>query len=286
MYNGGRYLAQALESLLNQTFTDFELVISDNASTDETQRICEQFAARDSRVRYFRTSHNRGAAWNFVRVVQLATAPYFKWASHDDFCAPTFLERCVEVLDGDPGVVLCYSSSVVVDEEGRVRGPYQNQCKPTMDDPYARFREVVYRLRLCHMQFGVMRSEVLRQTRLIEGYGGSDYVLLGDLALRGRFVELPDRLFFRRIHPQMSSAANPSHEALANWFNPTATGKPVLVKGRRFIRMLGVIRRAPVRRSIKLRCYALALRWGVRRRHQIGRELLAGLGHLRLKLRQ
>src|SRR5581483_7973034 len=113
VYNGENYLAQAIECLLAQTFSDIELIISDNASTDGTEAIARDFAARDRRVRYVRQPLNRGAGWNFSETFRLAQGEYFKWAAHDDLCAPTFIERCVKVLDVDRELVLCFSRSAV-----------------------------------------------------------------------------------------------------------------------------------------------------------------------------
>ena len=106
VYNGQNYLVETLESLLAQTYTDFELVISDNASTDRTEAICRQYAAGDARIRYYRNDENIGASANYNRAFELGRGEYFKWAAHDDLLAPTYLERCVEVLDANPDVVL------------------------------------------------------------------------------------------------------------------------------------------------------------------------------------
>jgi glycosyltransferase involved in cell wall biosynthesis len=98
VHNGERYVSQAIDSLLGQTFTDFTLIVSDNGSTDATEEICRAYARRDARIRYHRSDENRGAAWNFNRVFELADSPYFKWAAYDDLCAPHFVERCIEFL--------------------------------------------------------------------------------------------------------------------------------------------------------------------------------------------
>src|ERR1043165_2318071 len=108
VYNGERFLRQAVESILGQTFRDFELIISDNGSTDATQQLCEEFAAADSRVRYIRHDKNRGAIFNWAHVVDAARAPYFKWASANDISAPRLLELCVQCLDTQPAVVVAY----------------------------------------------------------------------------------------------------------------------------------------------------------------------------------
>src|SRR5687767_6137887 len=98
VYNGERYLREAIGSILSQDFTDFELIISDNASTDGTAAICAFYAARDARIRYHRSETNLGAAPNHRRVFELARAPFFKWAAHDDSGSPQLLERCVQTM--------------------------------------------------------------------------------------------------------------------------------------------------------------------------------------------
>ena len=104
VYNGAAYLAQLFDCLRGQTLTDYEAIISDNASTDATEQICRRVAAADPRFRYQRNARNIGAAPNFNRVFEQATGQYFKWTAHDDLLAPTYLERCVAVLDDDPSV--------------------------------------------------------------------------------------------------------------------------------------------------------------------------------------
>ena len=84
VYNGERFLAKAIASLLIQEFEDFELIISDNGSNDKTEAICRDAAARDSRVRYLRSNENRGATWNFRRVLEAASGEFFKYAAYDD----------------------------------------------------------------------------------------------------------------------------------------------------------------------------------------------------------
>jgi glycosyltransferase involved in cell wall biosynthesis len=119
VFNGESFLAETLDSLLNQTFSDFEVVISDNASTDRTEEICRAYTARDPRVRYCREVVNRGAAWNHNRVFELARGEYFKWNSADDLCAPEFLARCVAALDRDSAAVTAVSETVEIDERGK-----------------------------------------------------------------------------------------------------------------------------------------------------------------------
>ena len=229
VYNGQRFLAQAVSSLLAQTYADFELVICDNASTDDTEAICRRFAAADPRVRYHRNETNLGAAPNFNRAFALSTGRYFKWAAHDDVYAPTYLARCVEVLDNDPTVVLCHSGAVIIDEEGRELRPangsrtgapagktpgnglrwedlYEMPRRLDLPRPADRFRNVLLATRRCFEIFGLVRSEALARTALHESFYGSDKVILLALSLMGRMVEIPEPLFFRRHHAGTSGS--------------------------------------------------------------------------------
>lgn len=163
VYNGQDYLSQALDALLAQTYSDFELVISDNASMDDTEEICRQYAARDGRIRYHRSEENLGAAPNFNRAFELSRAEYFKWAAHDDLCGPEYLERTVAVLDGDASVVLCHVGTTETDESGTV-------VRTLAPKPQMGSRHVHERLYDCicvpHPQvmvFGLIRANVLPQ---------------------------------------------------------------------------------------------------------------------------
>ena len=118
VYNGQHYLRQAIESIVNQTYRNFEVIICDNASTDDTPAICAEYAAREPRIRYHRQPQNIGATANFNRTFELASGPYFKWAAHDDVLEPTYLEKCVAVLEQTPDAVLCQSLVKMVTDQG------------------------------------------------------------------------------------------------------------------------------------------------------------------------
>jgi glycosyltransferase involved in cell wall biosynthesis len=262
VYDGEAFLADALDSLLGQTFSDFRLLISDNASTDGTEDICRAFARRDSRVLYERAERNRGVAWNFNHVARRADTEYFKWATHDDRCAPTFVERCIEVLDRDPRVVLCYTKSHIIDAQGRVIAEYRNRIDATGPTPYERFRDVLRKLSLCHLQFGILRTGVLSDSGLHGAYPTSDRVLLAELALRGTFHEIDAPLFLRRDHPARPARASRSRTDLAGFFAPGRSGGLLSLRSRRFIHHLGTIARAPIGLEQKVRCAS----WLVERR--------------------
>src|SRR4051794_2178436 len=116
VYNGEQYLVSTLESIIAQSFTNFELIISDNGSTDATPEICQRFAMHDPRIRYFRNPNNLGSAKNYVRVFELARGKYFKWNGHDDPLAPDLLERCVSILEQDETIVLAFGKMHGIDE--------------------------------------------------------------------------------------------------------------------------------------------------------------------------
>jgi glycosyltransferase involved in cell wall biosynthesis len=254
VYNGEEFLAQAFESLLGQTFSDFRLLVSDNASTDGTEDICRSYARRDPRIVYERAAENRGAAWNFNHVVHLADTEYFKWAAHDDRCAPEFLTRCIDVLDHDPRVVLCYTKSHIIDRQGNVIAEYRNRIDASAATPYVRFRNVLTHLVLCHMQFGVLRLAVLRRTGLHGAYPTSDRVLLAELALHGAFHEIDAPLFFRRDHPGRIARASRDGAELAASFDPKRSGGILSLRSMRFVHHVGTIARAPIPLEQKLRC--------------------------------
>jgi glycosyltransferase involved in cell wall biosynthesis len=269
VFNGEDYLAEALDSILAQIYSDFELIISDNASTDRTQEICRAYAAKDPRIRYYRNEQNLGAAKNYNRVFDLSSGEYFKWVAHDDLCAPEFLERCIEVLDHEPTVVLCYPRTDLIDARGEIQGKYADGLNLRSPKPHERFRQFFDTQGLCHAVCGVIRASVLKKTPLIGDYVASDRVLLGELVLHGEFCELPEYFFYRRIHPQISTKANVTENEISAWFDPRKGNKVLLPRWRRFFEYLRVIKRAPLSWSERVRCYVqlghfvlLPKRWG------------------------
>src|SRR3569833_3827425 len=143
VYNGERFLAETLDSLLAQTWTDYELIISDNGSTDGTPAICEHYASLDKRIRYYRSPTNRGAGWNIRRGDSLATGKYFKWAACDDLYEPTFLQACVEALEGIEGYVLAHAKTRVIDAEGKLVENYEWPMRTDSPDAVTRIREML-----------------------------------------------------------------------------------------------------------------------------------------------
>jgi glycosyltransferase involved in cell wall biosynthesis len=273
VFNGEAFLEPAIASILSQTYEDFELLISDNASTDGTEAICAKYAAKDKRIRYYRNAKNIGAVKNFNRVFELSSGKYFKWVAHDDLLAPGFLQRCVQVLDEDPTVVLCYSKARIVDEFGQVIGTYDvNLNNISSGEPHKRFRDLVLINHWCLEVFGLIRSSVLRMTPLISSHIGSDRNLLAELSLLGRFCQIPEYLFSSRDHARRSIKAIPLHLRGA-WFDPENGRHFVLPRWRLVYEYLRSVRRVPLDPYERTRCYLLFPAWLWRYWKSLGKDL-------------
>jgi glycosyltransferase involved in cell wall biosynthesis len=235
VHNGANFVGAAIESILAQTWGDFDLFISDNASTDATEEICRAHACKDPRVHYVRQARNLGAAGNHNALLGMGDSPYFKWASHDDLLASGFLAACVGALDRDPATVLASPSSTLigsagtplpcsperdglVDESG-VRWPLLPENNPNLasDDPVLRFEAVMITMVMCVEIYGLIRRSALRHMTM-GAFAGADKVLLAQLSLLGRFWLGEETLFFRRCHPQQFSASV-SGQYRAQWFS-------------------------------------------------------------------
>lgn len=263
VYNGESYLAEAIESILAQTFTDFELIISDNASTDHTSEICQRYAACDPRIRYQRNAVNIGGANNENLTFRLARGQYFRWAAHDDICGAELLANCVAVLDANPDIVLCSTIIVKIDESGYPTGLLERN-KATAAEPHRRLRELASMDHWCEESYGLIRTAVLQKTQLQLNYTDSDRTLLSELSLYGRFYQVPKKLFFKRIHATMSTAIYPKWRARMAWFNPTFTLAENITCPHwlQFFHYLAVIKRAPLTPTERARCYQYILgRW-------------------------
>ena len=262
VYNGERYLAVALDALQAQTFTDFELIISDNASTDGTPAICSQYAAGDERIRYSRNSTNIGGAPNFRRVFHLARGEYFMWAMHDDLYAPTFLARAVEALDRDPTVVLCCARTRVIAADGSaIRDDTTPPLRVASPRAHERFGDLVRWDYNCYEVLGLIRASVLRQTPLMASFIASDRALRAELGLRGRFYEIPEVLFYNRDHAERSTRVLEQHHLRGAWFDPRLAGKRVLPHWRILAEYVRCVWRVPLRHSDRWRCCWELTRW-------------------------
>jgi glycosyltransferase involved in cell wall biosynthesis len=275
-FNGEAYVASALRSLLDQSLANIEIIVCDNASTDATEEIVRQIAADDQRVRYIRSARNIGASANHNLTFDHARSAYFHWHGHDDLCAPTYLEKCVAVLDREPDVVLCHSLSCPIDDSGRplrydatlgvmtdvdrtFSVPAPDPSYATDADPVVRFRDALWHSANCQHVMGVMRVDAMRRTRLLSSYYSADRAYLMSMALLGRFVEIPEMLFFKREHMRNSRRLKSAEEKaqFAAPEVPAWMGRLDHVRG--YTEITRGVLRSDLTRAQKMRCLGIAL---------------------------
>ena len=257
VYNGERFVERALLSLTSQTFEDYEILISDNGSTDRTEEICRDYVTDEARIRYTRHARNRGAAWNYNFTVSQASGPFFKWAAHDDECAPTFLARCLEAFaNAGESTVLCYPRTVFIDEQGGVFARFLDNLSLPSDKPQNRLYRLLRVISRCNPVFGLIRTDALNHTKLIGSYVGADKVLLAELSLMGKFCEIPEYLFLRRMHAAISTAAAANERELLAWFDPDKrTWWPTQGTFRLGVAYVGAVARAKLNVAQRRACY-------------------------------
>lgn len=262
VWNGEEHVGTAIASLLAQTLADFELILSDNASTDRTAEICRGFAEDDDRIRYVRHPENFGGPANWNYVASEARGVYFKWASANDFCHPRFLEACEGILRERPDVVLSYARTGIVDEQGNTTGEYEDEPDLAHDDRLERFRRLAMQGWLNNAQQGLIRTEALQRTRLERNYDSGDLPLMGELALAGRWHLIPEVLFFRRMAPDTHMGSLSAEARRTRYYSTSRSGSLHFL--RPFLGRCGVVLRSDLSLPEKARLLtsmATVLRW-------------------------
>jgi glycosyltransferase involved in cell wall biosynthesis len=287
VYNGEKYLPGSIEALLGQTYTDFELIISDNASTDSTPHICQSYAKQDSRIRYIRQPRNIGLSPNHNFVVREARGEMFKWAAADDLYGRDLLRCCVEALDEHPEVVLAHSWNAVIDASGTVTQALEDPLETASSHAPKRLRSFLFGssglfetgdpgehrlirvdnrgiLRACD-DYGVIRMRTLRQIGPLGSYHHSDRIVLVELMLRGPFHMTPDWLYFRRDHPDRVYNVSPSLRARCEILDPIRKNRLLHPTARLVAEYLwgylAAIQRAPISAADKRECYKDLAQW-------------------------
>jgi glycosyltransferase involved in cell wall biosynthesis len=263
VYNGARYLPEALDALLAQTYTDYELVISDNASTDETADVCRAYAARDERIRYVRQPVNIGAVPNHNYLIDQARGKYFKWASHDDLYEPDLLRRCVQVLDEQPEVVLAHSWDAMIGEDGEVLRVTPYVMDTENPRPSVRLHDMLYTPGGNDF-YGVVRTDALRRVGPHGTYYNSDRVFVSALCLQGPFHQVPEVMYYRRDHPGRASHAG-GKRAVAAALAPGRASRlrnPMLRMHVEYVvGFVRAIRRAPLTTAERRACLLEVAKW-------------------------
>ncbi len=204
-YNEERYIVEALDSLLAQTFTDFELIISDNASTDQTYAICQEYARKDSRVVYQRQPENVGARKNIQDLLKGAQSRYFMWAAADDVWDPKFLELLVHALEADPKSASAFVLFVKMDEDGNEISRHLTDYSGS--NAVIRIAKFAYHHDDCCF-YGLFRRDKIVDVQFPVWWGVNEstplntaYPMICYFLTVGNFCIIDDRpLFFKRTH--------------------------------------------------------------------------------------
>jgi glycosyltransferase involved in cell wall biosynthesis len=264
VYNGETYLAESLDALLGQSYEDFELIISDNASTDGTADICRRYAKQDSRIRYIRQARNIGAAPNHNFVFQEASGELFKWASDDDLYARDLLQRCVNALDENPHIVLAHSSTAIIDESGTIMNMLEYPLATASLRAPERFHSMLFANGGDDI-YGVVRASVMRRTALHGSHHHADRTITTEIALHGPFYQVPDWLYFRRDHPERAEQACPTVRTRCVNMDPRRADRlrhpAVRLYGEYILGYVAAIRRAPLPPADRQECYRYLVQW-------------------------
>lgn len=260
VFRGERFIAEAIESVLAQTYTEFELIILDNASDDGTAAICERYAARDGRIAYQRNNATIGVSDNHNRVFRMASGEYFRWLAHDDRMAPECVARCVAALEADPAAGLCYTATRVIDDQDRevVVRPITMKGADSLRAS-DRFAAVLFGDRFMQSVFGVFRSEVFAQTGLLRAFHNSDRVLIGELALIAPILYIGEPLFDNRHHAsRYTSLSRPQDRAAWQQASGFAARCPMWTS---YACHIGTVLRHVSGTAERLRCFGHLARW-------------------------
>jgi glycosyltransferase involved in cell wall biosynthesis len=264
VYNGEKYLAESLDALLGQSYEDFELIISDNASTDETADICRRYEKQDSRVRYYRQPQNVGLAPNHNYVVEQARGELFKWASNDDLYARDLLALCVAALDENPKVVLAHCWTAKVDGSGTIIDVIKYPMTTSSPRAPERFRSILFDSG-GDDDYGVMRIDVLRRTAMKESYHHADHTIIAEMGLHGQFYQVPDWLYFRREHTDRAERACPTMRSRCANMDPRRADRlrhpAARLYGEYVWGYISAIRHAPLSPAERRECYRYLAQW-------------------------
>ena len=225
VYNGAKYIRLALESLMKQTFVDFQLTICDDGSTDGSLEICREFA-KDPRIQVVMNEHRLGGAKNFNRVFDLSRGEYFMWAAQDDLFHSTFIEKCLARLQASPKAVMALYEVALIDEEGKRINAASSVDTTNIGtegmDVVRRLHEVFRRTGWWAL-YGIIRPEVLRKTRLFRSEFAGDVILIAELLLHGEFAKVEEPLFYYRYRLQQPFTVRHNLQSIDHTLQPGRT---------------------------------------------------------------
>ncbi|HEX2525698.1 MAG TPA: glycosyltransferase, partial [Geminicoccus sp.] len=255
---------EAIQSVQAQTMTDLELVISDNASTDRTGMICQDLAAADPRIRYFRNERNLGAGANYNIAFAKSRGTYFKWLAHDDRIKPGYLAATVAALDAAPDAVLCNTVVDYIGSQGQHIGLYDSGLSAADHPrPSHRFATMILMSHSCVDFFGVCRRDALVDSMLHGPFHGADRAFLAQMALRGRLLQVKTPLVEMREHEQRYTRSQHAPNARAIWHDATKAKRNSLPTWRLYREYLDLVSKEKLTPAERSACRVALVRWWI-----------------------
>lgn len=201
VYNGEKYVRRALDSLLAQDYEHFELIISDNASTDRTAEICREYVGKDRRIQYYRNASNMGAIWNFRRVLEMAQGEYFMWAAHDDQWEPAFMSSLARELETHPEAGVAMSAVERIQPDGTqydiVR--YENETDPA-NMKHLQIAVAIAARKPYHLFiYGLFRTDLLKKALDVPPVVAGDRLFMCQMAMATKFRYVDQILYIRQM---------------------------------------------------------------------------------------
>jgi glycosyltransferase involved in cell wall biosynthesis len=199
LYNDEDYVEESLKSLLNQTYKKFEIIISDDNSTDNSPDICKKYTKKDNRIKYFKNNKNLGEIDNFNQVIRLAKGKYFMWATGHDKWNKGYISKCIQKLEENPKASVCFSYRKYIDKDGDEIKLDKKKLNTLNNPKFIRFIKSIWIL--CdHVFYGVIKTDKLKKTRGYLYVLGPDHVLRTEMAFQGEFAQIEEELLYMRIH--------------------------------------------------------------------------------------
>jgi glycosyltransferase involved in cell wall biosynthesis len=262
VFNGASYLAKAIDSILTQTVTDFELIICDNASTDETEALCREYASRDKRICYHRNTTNLGAHPNYNKTFELSCGEFFKWTPHDDVLHPQYLQKCLAAMEADPDCVVSQSYLHYINSNGDTIGYYDSALIGTdSHSPARRLAGLLLRPHPSYEVMGLYRRSALERTQLLESFHGADRSLLAELTLLGSFTQVKEPLLLVRDHNERYTRAQVRPKDRAHWHDTRLNSRFTFPTWRLYGEYWAMLPRLLPSRANRLSCSVVLLAW-------------------------
>ncbi|MGI9659445.1 MAG: glycosyltransferase family 2 protein [Gaiellaceae bacterium] len=279
VYNGADYVASCIDGVLSQTYGQLELVIADAGSSDDTEAICRSYAANDQRVKYARAASYRGVHENYQAALEGASGDFVCFVAADDAIEPRFIEKCMNAHLANGKLALVFATTAEIPDTWKpeadipVDTTYEDDTLE-LDSPRVstRLRELIRHLHACNAFNGVHRTETIRATLPFGAHQGWDRVTLAAIVMRGRCLQLPEHLQYRRVHEEQVSKGLYGERA-ERLFNRKLPELAYLESVNLFFKHLRAVVKAPIGLGDKVRCLGVVfVRWPLVRRFYFGDE--------------